>query len=277
MTNDLENSIDAAAEDGNQIAGLARLVQTGTISLDGISAAKREAVRQHIASSASSLSPRRFHAQQNAERMKFFRELKAQGLKVHRASQQDHDFIFDSILTTVDAGMKPAVKPLLRDYAEQQGYEPEWAERVAAKTQAKKMRKSLKAKQRHSVLQDLKEGHMFTQTHQSALTHSTYSGLAELLFSGSQSSRERRDMRERLLALEAKLSAVEAEAERANARLNAMDAGLDWKEVARSVLAAEPDISQRELARRVGKSEGSVRKYRAQLGHLGGGVATTGT
>lgn len=274
MSNDLQPSADAASESAKAIASLAKLVQSGTISIDGIAPAKQAAVRQLLADAARGLSPRRFHAQQNAERNKFFRELAAQGFKVHRASQQDHDFIFDSILDTVDAGVKPAVKPLLRDYAEQQGYAPEWAERVATKTQPKKMRKSLKGKQRHAVIEDLKEGRMFTQTHQSTLTHATYSGLAELLFSGSQSTREKQDMRDRLAALEAKLAVVEAEADRANARLNLMNAGLDWKETARAVLAAEPGISKSELARRVGKSEGLVRKYWALLAQHRGDLAT---
>lgn len=268
MNHDLSASVEDAAEQAKAIAALAKLVQAGTISLDGIAPAKREGVRQHLASGPQGMTPQGFHAQQGRDRTKFFRELKAQGFKVHRASQQDHDYIFDSILDTVDAGTKPVVKPLLREYAEQQGYAPEWAERVAAKTQPRKMGRSLKAATNHPVVQDLKEGRMLTQTHRAMLRSATYSGLAELLFSGSQSTREKRAIQARLDALEAELVHVREQAGRANARLDLMDAGLDWKEKARTILTAEPGISGRALARRVGKTEGAVRKYRAHLaGH----------
>ena len=265
MNHDLSANIHAAAEQDKAITSLAKLVQAGTISIDGIAPSKREAVRAQLATSQQGMTPQGFHAQQSRERAKFFRELKAQGFKVHRASQQDHDYIFGSILDTVDTGTKPAVKPLLREYAEQRGYAPEWAERVAAKTQPRKMGKSLSAATNHPVVQDLKEGHMLTQTHRAMLRSATYSGLAELLFSGSQSTREKRAIRARLDALEAELAQVREQAGRANARLDLMDAGLDWKEKARAILAAESSVSGRELARRVGKTEGAVRKYRAQL------------
>lgn len=102
---------------------------------------------------------------------------------------------------------------------------------------------------------------MFTQTHKSALQNSTYSGLAELLFSGSQSTREKRALKERIAALEARVSMVEAEAARANARLDLKEAGKDWKEEARMIRVAEPGISNRALAARVGKNEKSIRNY----------------
>lgn len=269
MNTDLHTGMAAAAEQAEAyakaIASLAKLVQAGEVALDGISPGKREDVRKYIASGLRGMTPQRFHAQQNAERMKFFRELRAQGFNGHRASQKDHDFIFGSILNTVDAGVKPAVKPLLREYAEQQGYAPEWAERVATRPQPKKMGKSLKAGQNHPVIQDLKRGHMFTQTHQSALKRATYSGLAELLFSGSQSAREKQAMQDRMDALEARLAAAEADAARANARLDIKDAGLDWREKVRAILAAEPGISKRELAERVGKSHTAVNRYLAAM------------
>jgi hypothetical protein len=258
-------AIEQASRDAQLIASLAKAIQAGSMRIDSVSDSRREAVRKYLAEMPACMTPQQFHARQNAQRMRYFRELGSQGFQVPRASQKDHDFIFGSILSTVDAGTKPAVKPLLREYAEQQGYAPEWAERVAAKYQPKRMAKSLKAQQRHPVIQDLKGGHMFTQTHQSALKSATYSGLAELLFSGSQSAREKKTMRDRMAALEARLAVAEAEAARANARLDIKDAGLDWKEKARAILAAEPDISKRELAVRVGKSHTTVNKYVAEM------------
>ncbi|MGO4412174.1 hypothetical protein AB4Z27_04370 [Cupriavidus sp. KB_39] len=263
MSTELQDSTQAEAERVKEIASLGRLVQAGRLSIEDISARKREEVRSYI--SGNRVTPQRFHAQQNAELRKYFSERSAQGFQSYRATQKDHDYIFGTILDRVGAGDKPAVKPMLREYGERQGYAPEWAERVAAKRQPKRMAKSLKAQQHHPVIQDLKEGHMLTQTHQSALKNATYSGLAELLFSGSQITREKRAMQARMDALEARLAAAEADVARANARLDAKDAGLDWKEKARAIIAAEPCISKREVARRVGMHESTVRKYLSGL------------
>lgn len=54
-------------------------------------------------------------------------------------------------------------------------------------------------------------------------------------------------LRERVLALETR-HALE-------------DDGKHWRAVARQIIEAEPEISKRELARRVGVAEGTVRKY----------------
>jgi len=267
MYSNLQADINAASAQeearAKEIAALGKLVQTGQIAIDHLSERNREAVEKYLAGSRT--TPARFYAKQDAEKAQFFRELRAQGVEFHRISQNDHDFIFDSILNIVDAGTKPAVKPMLREYGERQGYAPEWAERVATRTSPKRVRRSLKAKQNHPVIRDLKDGHMFTQTHQSALQTSTYSGLAALLFSGSQSTREKRTMQARMDALEARLAVAEADAARANARLDIKDAGLDWKEKARAILAAESGISKRALARRVGVHESTVRKYLAEI------------
>jgi hypothetical protein len=65
--------------------------------------------------------------------------------------------------------------------------------------------------------------------------------------------------------LEARLVAAEADAARANARLDIKDAGMDWKEMARSILAVEPGISKRELAKRLGKAHSTVIQYFREL------------
>lgn len=262
MINEVKDSAQAHAERAKEIAALGKLVQSGAISIDGVSPSKQAEVRKYLeGDGARVMSPQQFHAQQHAERMRYFRERSARGLRTHRASQKDHDYIVETILDTVDLGAKPTVNPLVREYAEQQGYSPEWADRVANSKQPKRMGKSLKAQQQHPVIQDLKGNHMFTQTHQSALRNATYRGLAELLFSGSQFTREKRAMQARMDALEARLAVAEADVARANVRLDAKDAGLDWKEKARAILAAEPGISKREVARRVGMHESTVRKY----------------
>jgi hypothetical protein len=176
-------------------------------------------------------------------------------------TQADHDCIVGSIFDSVEEGVKPAVRPMLEAHCKQRGYDAEWAKAVSGRTYPKKMAKTLATKKYHPVLNDLKEGHMLSQTHKSALQHATYSGLAALLFSGSQTAREKRSMADRMSALEAELAAVRAEANRANARLDIKDAGKDWKEQARAILAAEPSISNRELSKHVGKGESTIRKY----------------
>ncbi|TAN11892.1 MAG: hypothetical protein EPN34_06115 [Burkholderiaceae bacterium] len=264
---------ERAAEIAAMVAGAAKAIQAGKLDLENFSPSMQNAIKKYTARNLA-VTPQQFHAKQHHELAKFFRELRARGFKVYRTTQRDHDYIFGSIPHIVDSGTRPAVKPMLREYAEQQGYPPEWAERVATKSQPKKMGRSLKTKQAHPVIRDLKEGHMFTQTHQAALKQATYSGIAELLFSGSQSAREKRAMNARMAALETELATVKAAAHRANTRLNIMDAGLDWKEKVRSILAMEPSISKRELARRVGKSESAVRKYWTALDQ-GHGIGAT--
>jgi hypothetical protein len=73
-------------------------------------------------------------------------------------------------------------------------------------------------------------------------------------------------MQQEIDELRTRLNAVEAEAARANARLDMKDAGNDWREAARAILAADPTISKRELARRVGKTDTAIRKYLSELG-----------
>jgi hypothetical protein len=265
----LRGSINTAAAEQEQrqreIAVFADLIRQGHLSIANISASKKEAVREFLAGSGTGLSAQQFHARQQAERRKFFRERAAPGHKPHRVSQPDHDYIVGCIFDSVDAGTKPAVRPLLRAYGEERGYAPDWAERVSGKAQPRKMVRTLAAKKNHAVLKDLKEGRMLSHTHKSALQNATYSGLAELLFSGSQIVRTQRQAQERMAALETELVIVKAEAARINARLEIQESGKDWQEQARAIREVESAISNRELARRVGVHESTVRKYLKRL------------
>lgn len=264
----LAPSIQAAAEAEDQfaraVAARAAMVRSGEMSLDGIASMYQDAVRKALQGHQGP-NPRQFFSKQKCEQMQFFRDLGASGHVFHRASQADHDYLFTTILSTVDAGVKPAVRTLLQQYGESQGYSAEWAGKVAIKTQPKKMAKSLAKHANHPVIQDLKEVGMLTQTHKSHLKNSTYSGLAEGLFSGSHLARRMQKMEAEMAAVKARLSQVEAAAAVAHAKLDLKEAGLDWKEKARAVLAAEPGISKRELARRVGKTHTAVGKYIAEL------------
>jgi hypothetical protein len=257
-------AVEADAQFTKEVAARAQMVHSGETTLDSLLPRYQDAVRKLLAGN-SGPNPKQFFAKQYSEQMQFYRHLKTQGHIFHRASQADHDFLFSTILGTVDAGLKPAIRLVLKEYSDAQGYAPEWAGKVAIKTQPKKMKKSLAKHAQHPVLQDLKDGSMLTQTHKSALCNATYSGLAEMLFSGSQNVRHQKQILAELAEVKARLAKGEAEAARANARLDIKDAGLDWREKARSILATGPGMSNRELARRVGMHEATVRKYRAAI------------
>lgn len=206
--------------------------------------------------SFENMTPQQFHAKQEAERREFYSKRTAQGNKAQRVSQQDHNYIVDRIFDSVHAGTKPAVRPMLEAYGKEHNRASEWAKRAAVQTHSKKIAKTLAAKKDHPVLQDLKEGHMLSQTHKSTLQNATYSGLAELLFSGSQTVRSQRDLRQRMDALEAELAVVRADAARANTRLDEAD---QWKADAVKLYLAEKSFA--EIADRVGKGKSTVNDY----------------
>lgn len=216
----------------------------------------QEAVRRFP--SQPEMTAQRLFAKQNAERREFFRTNSA---KTHRASQRDHDSIVNSIFDAINVGIKPDVRSILNAYASHHDRAPDWSERIVSHKHSGKMGKTLAAYKDHSVLIDLKRGGMLSQTHKSGLQNSTYSGLAELLFSGVQSVRRQKAMRERIATLEAELAKAKAATVSANARLKLKDQGQGWKEAAHSIRLDEPDISNRELGRRVGRTEAAIRKY----------------
>lgn len=262
----LRSSVEAAAIEhearARAIAIRATMVRQGEASIESFQPTMQEAVREYLVRNpAGGMTPQQLHAKHDAERREYFRARAAQGHKVHRVTQIDHDLLVSSIFDSVDRGMKPAIRPMLEAHGRQRGYDAEWANKVSARRQPRKMAKTLASKRNHPALNDLKEGQMLSQTHKAALQNATYSGLASLLFSGSQNVRNQRRLQQRMDALEAELAVVKADAARANARLDNKDAGKDWKEAARAIRAAEPSIANRELARRVGMSESTVRKY----------------
>jgi hypothetical protein len=201
------------------------------------------------------LTTAQFAAKQAAEKRAFYKQRAASGHRAYRATRQDHSIIAASIFESVNAGIKPAVPIILRAYGEVQKRPPEWAMRVATQKRPKRMGETLKAYNGHAVIQELRDGRMLTQTHKSALQNSTYSGLAELLFSGSQSTRERRAMKQKIGALEARVSAVEAEVVRAHTR---MDVSEQWKNDAASLY--RDGKSYGCIAVAVGRSKSTVHK-----------------
>lgn len=185
--------------------------------------------------STDGLSSQQFYALIQRMQRDYFSNQSTQGNRPQQVSQQDHNCIVDNIFDSVNAGTKPAVRPMLEAYAREHNRAPEWAERAAAQTHPKKMGKTLAAKKDHPVLQNLKDGSMLSQTHKSTLQNATYSGLAELLFSGSQNVRSQRALQAEVHELRTRMTAVEAEAARANTRL---DESEQWRAEAEEMYRA---------------------------------------
>ena len=202
------------------------------------------------------MTPQQFHAKQEAERREFYRKRTTQGNSPQRVSQQDHNRISDFIFNEVDAGKKPAVRPMLEAYGKEHNRAPEWAKCAAVQTHSKKIAKTLAARKDHPVLQDLKEGRMLSQTHKSTLQNATYSGFAELLFSGSQNVRSQRALQAEVHELRTHVTAVEAEAARANTRLNESE---QWKADAVELYLAGKSYG--DIAALVHKGKSTVNDY----------------
>jgi hypothetical protein len=217
---------------------------------------KRLDARGHSADSTDGLSPQQFHAKIQRMHREYFQNRSAQGIQTQRVSQQDHNFIVDSIFDSVHAGTKPTVRPMLEAYGKEHSRPPTWAKRAAVQMHAKKLAKTIAAKKNHPVLQDLKEGRMLSQTHKSTLQNATYSGFAELLFSGSQSVRIQRALQKRMDTLEAELAVVRADAARANTRL---DESEQWKADAVELYGAGKSYA--DIADIVGKGKSTVNDY----------------
>jgi hypothetical protein len=212
--------------------------------------------RGYSADSSDGLSPQQFHAKIQKMQREYFLNRSAQGIQTQRVSQQDHNFIVDSIFNSVHAGTKPAVRPMLEAYGKEHSRATAWAKRAAVQKHSKKLGKTIAIKKDHPVLQDLKEGRMLSPTHKSTLQNATYSGFAELLFSGSQSVRSQRELQKRMDTLEAELAVVRADAARANTRL---DESEQWKADAVELYGAGKSYA--DIADIVGKGKSTVNDY----------------
>lgn len=98
-----------------------------------------------------------------------------------------------------------------------------------------------------------------------AAASGTVSSCLSALTNSHKVARLMNEQQRRTQALEARLAIAEAEAARANIRLDLKDAGKDWKEKARVVLAVKPSISNRALGSECGVHESTIRKYRDSL------------
>lgn len=199
---------------------------------------------------------KQFMAQQAAEKRDFFRSRTSQGLKTQRATQQDHDAIIAYVFQSINDGEKPKVLSWLKTYGASNGRNAEWAKCVARHTHNKKMKVTLQGYQTHPVIQDLRHGNLFTQTHKGMLLRATYSGFAEMLYSSSQIVRNHKTMQSRNQELETLLVSAEFEITRTNALL---EIGERWK--GEAVAMHSEGISCRKIAEQLGKPKSTVHDY----------------
>lgn len=206
-------------------------------------------------------SLKQFMARQAAEKREFFKSRTRLGLKTQRATQQDHHAVIAYIFQAVGSDEKPNVFSWLRTHGANNGHPPEWAKCVARHTHSKRMKVSLGTLQDHPVINDLRDGHLFTQTHKGVLIRATYSGFAALLFSNSQIVREHRVMKDQKKELEASLVVARLEIAKANARLELSES---WKSEA--IAMRRNGVSCRKIADQLGKPKSTVNDYLRSLG-----------
>jgi hypothetical protein len=189
-------------------------------------------------------------------------ELIAAGYTPYNPKQGDYTAVVRVHLDGCESGEYPTATKTA------QAVVGDMATRLLAKTNKKRLRRAFQENKEHPGMRRIS-----AIADNSAVVAAASASVSTCLGTLANTHKIARMMDEQLRrtkALEAELAAVRAEATRANARLDLQDQGKDWKEAARAVLASEPAISNRELARRVGRDEKSIRKY---LKDIKGGVA----
>ena len=213
---------------------------------------------KHCESEAPSI--KQFMAKQDAEKRDFFRCRTNLGLKTQRATLQDHNAMITYILQAVNDGEKPEVLAWLKTYGASNGRPLEWATCVARHTHNKKMNATLQAYQTHPVIEDLRCGNLFTQTHKGMLLRATYSGFSEVLYRGSQIVRCHRVTQRRIKELETRLALAEIGIARASALL---DVSERWKGEAEAMQGK--GMPCRQIAEQLGKAKSTVHDYLKSL------------
>jgi ribosomal protein S19E (S16A) len=212
-----------------------------------------EALRRIQAEPAISLTPQQFYAKQSAEKRAFFRDRPPEAERPHQVSKADHCAIVASILKSVQAGERPCVLSLLKEYGTKNNRAEDWAIKVRTHHHSKRMTATLKEHKDNPVLQDLRSGGMLSQTHKGALIGSTYSGFSELLFASSQLVRRNKHLEQQLTERQDELRQLQVE----TARLQSTE---NWKDEAFKLYSSTKQ-SIRCIAEKVGKSKSTVDDY----------------
>lgn len=181
------------------------------------------------------------------------RELIAAGFYPYNPKQEVYSAVVRQHLDGSESGEYPTAR------ASAEAVAGDRAAKLLAKTTKKCLRIAIQENTDHP---GMKRIHSITdKSNITAMASGSVSTCLGALANNHKAARRIECFEKKAAQLEAELVVVRAEAARANARLDLKDAGKDWKEAARAALAAEPELKNRELARRVGVGESTIRKY----------------
>jgi len=202
------------------------------------------------------MSCQQFFAMQHQQKREFLRQKYIEGMRFHGLTETEHDELMASIFAFVDAEVEPKVTCLLHEMGKAKGKPPEWAPAVASRVNSKKTGRTMREQADHPIINDLREGSMYSPTHKGALQKATYIGKAALLFSGSQQARRMRKLEQQLQDNTQRIKALELAAGDAKARLASVE---DWQEKAEAMSKA--GSSYGAIADALGRSKSTVSTY----------------
>lgn len=251
------------------VLGLAAAIKANALRIDQVSSPHlREAVREHLVREGYGGSAKarnlvmQWQREDKERAQQRMRDLVAAGFTPYSPKQE----VFTTVLRVHLDGCESGEYPTATKTA--QAVVSDKATKLLAKTNKKRLREAFRENKEHPGMQRIEA--IISNSTITAAASGTVSTCLGALVDAHKLARLIGEQQQRTVALEARLATAEKEAARANTRLDLKDSGHDWKEAARAVLAAEPGISNRELARRVGRDEKSIRKY---LKDIKGGVA----
>jgi hypothetical protein len=184
---------------------------------------------------------------------------RAAGYKPRCVSESEVRAVIRTSLELADAHPRPNGRTIIRGIAKENGHDEQWIESVARKPAKRHVAKALVALADHPALQAIRVENMLQAVDkreiQSATLASTVSGIYR-----------RCDIVNRLRALEARAASAEAkanaamnEATRANTRLDFVEAGEDWHEVARRMRAEGKGYEK--IAQATGRTKSGVQSF----------------
>ncbi|GIZ51738.1 hypothetical protein [Noviherbaspirillum aridicola] len=184
-------------------------------------------------------------------------ELRAAGCEMYSPGQDVFTAVVREHLDGCEAGTYPTARATAEAVA---GIN---AHKLLAKTSKKRMKQAFRDNKDHSAMKSICTVADYSTL--TAVASGSVSSYLGALANSHKLARRLERIESKAAELDAELTAVRAEAVRANARLGLKDQGKDWKERARTILAADPGISNRKLGERVGVHESTIRKYRTDL------------
>jgi hypothetical protein len=243
---------------------LASVVRSGDMSIDDVSTGWREAVRAHLAregctgnmGTIRSIIMQGQRAQRES-RTAIMQKLIAAGYKPYNPKQEVFTAVVREHLDACESSEYPATTKTA------QAVVGDKATKLLAKTAKKNLRKAFDENKEHPGMQRIHS--VADNSAMVAAASGTVSNCLSALTNSHKVARrlERIEQeQERAQRSEKELQARIASLE---ARRDLEDEGKDWRTEASRIQAAQPNISQRELARRVGVSQTAMRKHLLSL------------